>query len=1109
MKTRNLKKALSLLMIFAIMISVGATMPATATNNDRYPYAIFAGSTNAGAIQANTPNFSINGGFCTNGTFATTARHPNLNGVRLERAGVDIIYIGGKITSTYFSANVTEYTSDYSFSNTNININNPVSSGGNITLIGNINLNASLMAEGNITLNNGTNGALNSNNAVVVYSKNGDIIINGNTAGFNNALLYAPFGNVIFNSPNVNVGGIIIAQNVIFNSQNVNVNYNSNVATFVGTICEGMPNGEDKTCEDCENIGSKSCICDYLLPCDICQGEYCVCDSDGDGLPDIYELFLGTDPFNPDTDGDGLPDGYEVFTLGTDPLLYSTSGSGKSDGEYDFDNDGLTNYQEYLYGTDPFNPDTDGDGLSDGDEVNIYGTNPLSADTDGDGVSDGLELKLGLNPNNPITDGITPDGERIFPVNKTATTPNGINSVALDISLKAKNIESLDINYVPENGVFLSDRTPGFIDNAFKFDVKGEFESAILTFEFDVELLNKPGFKPAIYYFNEEIQLLEELPNQTIVGNTVIATVTHFSSYILLEKDYFDRVWFTSIKPPTDIFNGGIDLALVIDGSGSMSWTDPSNIRYTASEQLIDKMSDDARIAIIGFDNNARVHSPFTYDKDTAKAAVRRTFTNGGTSIYNGIISALNQFEEQPRDAVKIMVVLTDGIDNSFYNYTPILDRAKNNNVVIHTIGFGSGWDIDEVLLRNIAEFTGGHYYHSNNAAGLEVIFEQIAIEDLQIDTDNDGIPDYFEKLINEGLLRDGNGRALWDYDGAVKLSWDAPKLQDSDGDGLRDGEEIEIKFYKMLDGTYRVWVYMYSNPCLIDSDGDGLMDGYTLNEWGFVARDPQPLKYNKFTPLGTDEYFDDLNARIGKWFAMYDEWVKNPIGVTVPKWFDPTWKNLNQAHSVVMVNYMMIDVNNSEFHHLIPFKYWDEFCEEFNLGVQGIGIVDNKELHYFRNKLNRAPETLNYLLAEKNMWKLYSPDNSVYHMFNTSATFDSVAGINKGEYNLKYVSVCGKYEAVYNYAGMLLDEFNDPVNMGTYNYGISLIDHLILDVVPYSNEFLVSLGGVFFTGYPGRGWFNTPGIFVDVASRGKNLDRYNENKYIIDTYWEGFGVFR
>lgn len=67
----------------------------------------------------------------------------------------------------------------------------------------------------------------------------------------------------------------------------------------------------------------------------------------------------------------------------------------------DSDHDGLTDVVEKQLGTDPRNPDTDGDGLIDGAEVNIYHTNPLNPDTDGDGYKDGVEVKSGYNPNGP------------------------------------------------------------------------------------------------------------------------------------------------------------------------------------------------------------------------------------------------------------------------------------------------------------------------------------------------------------------------------------------------------------------------------------------------------------------------------------------------------------------------------------------------------------------------------------------------------------------------------------------------------------------------------------------------------------------------------------
>ena len=90
-------------------------------------------------------------------------------------------------------------------------------------------------------------------------------------------------------------------------------------------------------------------------------------DFDGDGLSDVEEVSLGTDPKNIDTDGDGLKDGDEVNVHLTSPLKI----------------------------------DTDNDELSDYEEVNIYFTNPNNPDTDADTFLDGKEVQGGYNPKGP------------------------------------------------------------------------------------------------------------------------------------------------------------------------------------------------------------------------------------------------------------------------------------------------------------------------------------------------------------------------------------------------------------------------------------------------------------------------------------------------------------------------------------------------------------------------------------------------------------------------------------------------------------------------------------------------------------------------------------
>ena len=56
--------------------------------------------------------------------------------------------------------------------------------------------------------------------------------------------------------------------------------------------------------------------------------------------------------------------------------------------EMDTDEDGLTEVQETALGTDPLLPDSDADGVSDSDEIDFYGTDALDPDTDGDGLDD-------------------------------------------------------------------------------------------------------------------------------------------------------------------------------------------------------------------------------------------------------------------------------------------------------------------------------------------------------------------------------------------------------------------------------------------------------------------------------------------------------------------------------------------------------------------------------------------------------------------------------------------------------------------------------------------------------------------------------------------------
>jgi len=192
--------------------------------------------------------------------------------------------------------------------------------------------------------------------------------------------------------------------------------------------------------------------------------------------------------FTQDTDGDGMPDAYEVIN-GLDPTVNDASG--------DLDNDGLTNIQEYLLGTkannadtdgdglkdgvetktgfyvdptntgtDPLNPDTDGDGLLDGYEnYSVNGLDPTIADTDGDGFSDGVEVLLGSDPTNPSS---TPVFTDIMHENFDGSSLN--STYALSHNGTGTYVAGVFAAGAPNNNVLRLNSNVGNVSNSIAFD---------------------------------------------------------------------------------------------------------------------------------------------------------------------------------------------------------------------------------------------------------------------------------------------------------------------------------------------------------------------------------------------------------------------------------------------------------------------------------------------------------------------------------------------------------------------------------------------------------------------------------------------------------------
>ena len=549
-------------------------------------------------------------------------------------------------------------------------------------------------------------------------------------------------------------------------------------------------------------------------------------DSDGDGLSDSLELTFGTDPYSQDTDDDGLTDYDELNYLNYNPLIEDTNGDGIPDGEEDPDKDGLTNIQEANLGTNMIVSDTDHDGLTDYEEVMNYHTDPLKVDTDGDGVTDGTEIAIGSNPLVAET-----TFETKFGTNMVASGDREAVDISVIMTSGAESAGTLGVAPATRtDNPLISSQIPGYLNAAYEITSEGTFNSATIEFTLgeDVGTISET-FQPRIYYFNKETGLLEELENQTVENRKIIAQVSHFSTYILLNKAEFDLVWSNDIKPPVfdgneNIENATLDIVFVIDGSGSMSWNDPNRLALTLSKNFVEKLRDGKdRAAVVKFGSGATVLQNLTTDKDLLNTAIDRIRYDDGTYIYSGLSAAL-EILKSSTSGYRYIILLTDGEDGYPYSYyQSFIEEIVTEQIVIYTIGMG---DAVEDVLQNIASDTNGKYYRATastnseeveNLTDLTEVFEDIEAEtiDLTKDENNDGIPDYYAELINNGTLKLSNG-TTW-LVGVLDMYGNT---DDWDGDGLKNGEEISIR----NEGN-KTYIAMNSDPLLWDTDFDGYGD--------------------------------------------------------------------------------------------------------------------------------------------------------------------------------------------------------------------------------------------------------------------------------------------
>jgi Ca-activated chloride channel family protein len=198
----------------------------------------------------------------------------------------------------------------------------------------------------------------------------------------------------------------------------------------------------------------------------------------------------------------------------------------------------------------------------------------------------------------------------------------------------------------------------------------------------------------------------------------------------------------------------GIDIVIATDVSGSMLAKDLKPNRMEALKRVAydfvqERVND--RIGIVVYAAEAYTKTPVTSDKAVVLEAIKSiqydNVLQDGTGIGMGLATAVNRLKESKAKS-KIVILMTDGVNNAgFLDPQTSAEIAADLGIKVYTIGIGTNGNalfpyaiapnggflfkmmpvqIDEKLMKQIAQKTGGKYFRAQDNTGLANIYNEI-----------------------------------------------------------------------------------------------------------------------------------------------------------------------------------------------------------------------------------------------------------------------------------------------------------------------------------------------------------------------------------------------
>jgi Ca-activated chloride channel homolog len=179
-----------------------------------------------------------------------------------------------------------------------------------------------------------------------------------------------------------------------------------------------------------------------------------------------------------------------------------------------------------------------------------------------------------------------------------------------------------------------------------------------------------------------------------------------------------------------------VSMGILLDNSGSMR--DKRSKVAAAALALVRASNPEDEVFIVDFSDDAYLDQPFTNDIKKLEAALDRLDTHGGTAMRNAISGAIDYLESDAKRDKRVLVVVTDGNDNSSAEVSQeqLMRKVQStpDGVLIYTIGLLNEEDGGEArkakrALKQLAEASGGFDFYPKDLDEVQEITPEIAKE--------------------------------------------------------------------------------------------------------------------------------------------------------------------------------------------------------------------------------------------------------------------------------------------------------------------------------------------------------------------------------------------